>query len=56
MNKRPRRPAQIDPEQVEYLTGEPDPAESSEISHAAAQAFPDMEIKTRAYLAAKNHI
>lgn len=39
MNKRPRRPAQIDPEQVEYLTGEPDPAESSEISHAAAQAL-----------------
>lgn len=39
MNKRPRRPAQIDPEQVEYLTGEPDPAESSEIAHAAAQAL-----------------
>lgn len=39
MNKRPRRPAQIDPEQVEYLTGEPDPAESSLISHAAAQAL-----------------
>lgn len=39
MNRRPRRPAQIDPEQVEYLTGEPDPAESSEIAHAAAQAL-----------------
>ena len=39
MNKRPRRPAQIDPEQVEYLTGEPDPAHTSEISHAAAQAL-----------------
>ncbi|MBM9433669.1 hypothetical protein [Flaviflexus equikiangi] len=39
MNKRPRRPAQIDPEQVEYLTGEPDPAQISEIAHAAAQAL-----------------
>ncbi|MGO1622795.1 hypothetical protein [Flaviflexus sp.] len=39
MNKRPRRPAQIDPEQVEYLTGEPDPAHSSEIAHASAQAL-----------------
>ncbi|WP_077138391.1 hypothetical protein [Flaviflexus massiliensis] len=39
MNKRPRRPAQIDPEQVEYLTGEPDPAFSSELAHVSAQAL-----------------
>lgn len=37
--RRPRRPAQIDPEQVEYLTGEPDPAFSSELAHASAQAL-----------------
>lgn len=38
-HRRPRRPAQIDPEQVEYLTGEPDPAVSSELAHASAQAL-----------------
>ncbi|MEZ7897950.1 MAG: hypothetical protein QMB98_03970 [Flaviflexus sp.] len=45
MNKRPRRPAQIDPEQVEYLTGEPDPAYSSELAHVSAQAL--VPTKTR---------
>ncbi len=35
----PRRPAQIDPEQVEMLTGEPDPAVTSELAHTSAQAL-----------------
>lgn len=39
MNDSPRRPAQLADEQIEYLTGEPDPAYSAELAHASASSL-----------------
>lgn len=43
MNNRPRRPAQLADEQIEYLTGEPDPSDISDVAHASAAAFVEVQ-------------
>lgn len=43
MNTTPRRPAQLADEQIEYLSGEPDPAYSAELAHASASSLIPVE-------------